>query len=216
METKPKIRILIIDDHILLSQTWAYLLNLDDRFTVVGECSTAEAGIERCRDLRPDVVLLDINLPGMNGMEAIPQIRKFAPCTKILGVSLHNQPSYARKLLQQGGAGYLTKNSSRKEMVFAVAHVHSGKKYICDEIKETLAADVFSGKTEPKANTLSQREMQIIELVKQGLSSKEIAVRICLSVKTVEVHRYNIHRKLNLKNAAQLVAYAGRFQLGLN
>jgi two-component system invasion response regulator UvrY len=211
-----KIRIVIIDDHTLLRQTWAFILNSDNHFTVVGESGSAETGVELCRELRPDIVLLDINLPGMNGIEAAPLIRKYSPCTKIIGVSLHTQPVYARKLIQLGGAGYITKNSHRKEMTFALHQVHSGKRYICEEIKNIISQNNLLNKEGQSVNSLSMREMQIVEMVKQGFSSKEIAAEMSISVKTVEVHRYNILKKLNLKNAAQLVAYAGQYQLSLN
>ncbi len=211
-----KIRIVIIDDHTLIRQTWAFILNSDDRFDVAGETGNAEDGIELCRELRPDIVLLDINLPGMNGIEAAPLIRKYAPCTKIIGVSLHTQVAYARKLIQLGGSGYITKNSSRKEMILALLQVHSGKKYICEEMKNIISQDILLNKENQGIHSLSMREMQIVDRIKQGLSSKEMAAEMYISVKTVEVHRYNILRKLNLKNAAQLVAYAGRYQLSLN
>jgi two-component system invasion response regulator UvrY len=211
-----KIRIVIIDDHTLIRQTWAFILNSDDRFAVAGETGNAENGIELCQELRPDIVLLDINLPGMNGIEAAPLIRKYAPCTKIIGVSLHTQVAYARKLIQLGGSGYITKNSSRKEMILALLQVHSGKKYICEEMKNIISQDILLNKENQGIHSLSMREMQIVDRIKQGLSSKEMAAEMYISVKTVEVHRYNILRKLNLKNAAQLVAYAGRYQLSLN
>jgi len=211
-----KIRIVIIDDHTLIRQTWAFILNSDDRFDVAGETGNAENGIELCQELRPDIVLLDINLPGMNGIEAAPLIRKHSPCTKIIGVSLHTQVAYARKLIQRGGSGYITKNSSRKEMILALLQVHSGKKYICEEMKNIISQDILLNKENQGIHSLSMREMQIVDRIKQGLSSKEMAAEMYISVKTVEVHRYNILRKLNLKNAAQLVAYAGRYQLSLN
>ena len=211
-----KIRIVIIDDHTLIRQTWAFILNSDDRFDVAGETGNAENGIELCQELRPDIVLLDINLPGMNGIEAAPLIRKYAPCTKIIGVSLHTQVAYARKLIQLGGSGYITKNSSRKEMILALLQVHSGKKYICEEMKNIISQDILLNKENQGIHSLSMREMQIVDRIKQGLSSKEMAAEMYISVKTVEVHRYNILRKLHLKNAAQLVAYAGRYQLSLN
>jgi two-component system invasion response regulator UvrY len=124
--------------------------------------------------------------------------------------------AYARKLIQLGGSGYITKNSSRKEMILALLQVHSGKKYICEEMKNIISQDILLNKENQGIHSLSMREMQIVDRIKQGLSSKEMAAEMYISVKTVEVHRYNILRKLNLKNAAQLVAYAGRYQLSLN
>ena len=165
-------------------------------------------------ELHPDIVIMDINMPGINGIEATEQIKKISPESKIIGVSLHTQPTYARKMMQKGALGYVTKNSSREEMFKAIEEVYEGKKYICEEIKNILSEQVLSGDDQPTGlNTLSQREIQIIALIKKGFSSKEIAESLEISVKTVEVHRYNILKKLNLKNAAALVHFIHNSQL---
>lgn len=211
-----KITILIADDHTLVRETWSFILNNDPRFQVVAECGSGEEAVELARSLRPNIVIMDINLPGINGIEATHQIRKFSPASKILGVSLHTQPTYARKMMQKGASGYVTKNSSREEMFKAIMEIHNGKKYICEEIKNILSEQVISGE-EPQTglNSLSQREIEIITLIKNGHSSKEIAESLNISVKTVEVHRYNILKKLNLKNAASLVNFINNSQLDL-
>jgi DNA-binding NarL/FixJ family response regulator len=209
-----KITILIADDHTLVRETWSFILNTDPRFTVVAESGSGEEAIELAKKLRPNVVIMDINLPGMNGIEATQQIRKFSPGTKILGVSLHTQPTYARKMIQKGAMGYVTKNSSREEMFKALMEIQSGKKYICEEIKNILSEQVISGEDQQSGlNSLSQREIEIIAFIKKGNSSKEIADALNISVKTVEVHRYNILKKLNLKNAAALVNFINNSQL---
>ena len=202
------IRVIIIDDHTLIRETWSFLINSDPRFLVVAETGNAEEGIELCKQHRPDLVMLDINLPGMSGMEALPLIRKYAPGTKVLAVSLHTQPVYVKKMMQNSASGYVTKNSSREEMFNALLEVYSGKKYICREIKDILAEDMTADHSKQNnMNLLSLREIEIIDLVKQGLSSKEIAASANISVKTVEVHRYNILKKLRLRNSAELVNY---------
>ena len=209
-----KISILIADDHTLVRETWSFILNTDPRFSVVAESGSGEEAVELAKKLRPNIVIMDINLPGMNGIEATQQIRKYSPGTRILGVSLHTQPTYARKMMQKGAMGYVTKNSSREEMFKAILEVQSGKKYICDEIKNILSEQVISG-DDPQTglNSLSQREIEIIAYIKKGFSSKEIADALSISVKTVEVHRYNILKKLNLKNAAALVNFINNSQL---
>ena len=209
-----KISILIADDHTLVRETWSFILNTDPRFTVVAESGSGEEAVELAKKLRPNIVIMDINLPGMNGIEATQQIRKFSPGSRILGVSLHTQPTYARKMMQKGAMGYVTKNSSREEMFKAILEIQSGKKYICDEIKNILSEQVISG-DDPQTglNSLSQREIEIISFIKKGYSSKEIADALNISVKTVEVHRYNILKKLNLKNAAALVNFINNSQL---
>lgn len=209
-----KITILIADDHTLVRETWSFILNTDPRFTVVAESGSGEEAVELAKKLRPNIVIMDINLPGINGIEATQQIRKFSPGSRILGVSLHTQPTYARKMMQKGAMGYVTKNSSREEMFKAILEIQGGKKYICDEIKNILSEQVISGE-DPQTglNSLSQREIEIISYIKKGNSSKEIADALNISVKTVEVHRYNILKKLNLKNAAALVNFINNSQL---
>jgi DNA-binding NarL/FixJ family response regulator len=209
-----KITILIADDHTLVRETWSFILNTDERFQVIAESGSGEEAVELAKQLRPNIVIMDINLPGMNGIEATQQIRKYSPASRILGVSLHTQPTYARKMIQKGAMGYVTKNSSREEMFKAIMEVQAGRRYICDEIKNILSEQVINGEDQQGGlNALSQREIEIIHFIKKGFSSKEIAESLDISVKTVEVHRYNILKKLNLKNSAALVNYINNSQL---
>ncbi|MBD0293887.1 MAG: response regulator transcription factor [Flavisolibacter sp.] len=208
-----KITILIADDHTLVRETWSFILNTDERLSVIAECGSGEEAVELAHQLRPDIVIMDINLPGINGIEATHQIRKYSPVSRILGVSLHTQPTYARKMIQKGAMGYVTKNSSRDEMFKAILEIQSGRKYICEEIKNILSEQIINGEeAQTGLNSLSQREIEIINFIKRGYSSKEIGDVLDISVKTVEVHRYNILKKLNLKNAAALVNYINNSQ----
>jgi two-component system invasion response regulator UvrY len=210
-----KITILITDDHTLVRETWSFILNADERLKVVAECGTGEEAVERAKDLAPDVVIMDINLPGIDGFEATRLIRKFSPGSKVLAVSLHKQPAYVRKMLHEGAMGYVTKNSTCDEMISAIIEVQNNRRYICKEVKEILSEQVI-GDSEPpnRFNSLSGREIEVIKFVKQGLSSKEIALEMGLSIKTVEVHRYNILKKLNLKNTAAMVNFINNNLLG--
>lgn len=211
-----KITILIADDHTLVRETWSFILNADPRFKVVAECGSGEEAVEQARHIRPNVVIMDINLPGMNGIDATQLIRKFSPGTKILGVSMHTQPAYARKMLQKGAMGYVTKNSSCEEMCKAIMEIQHNRKYVCDEIKNILSDQIMSGDDQQAGlNSLSEREIEVIGFIKKGFSSKEIAEPLNISVKTVEVHRYNILKKLNLKNTAAMVNYINSSQLGM-
>jgi DNA-binding NarL/FixJ family response regulator len=206
--------IIIIDDHTLIRETWSFVINRNPGFRVVATSGSAEEGIALCRQHRPHIVTLDINLPGMSGMEAVPHIRKYAPASRILGVSLHTQPAYVKKMMQNGASGYITKNSSSAEMMMALQEVAEGRKYIGREIKNILAENLLDEEEAEKSiHALSLREIEMIELIRQGYSSKEIAARTSISVKTVEVHRYNILKKLNLKNAAALVNYVNHYEL---
>lgn len=219
MYTMPKpiamnpITLVLIDDHMLVREAWSFFLNSDPRFSVVGQSESAEEGIDLCKRLRPNIALLDINLPGINGMQAVPLIRKYAPCTKIVGVSLYTQVSYVKKMMQSGAIGYITKNSTQQEMKEALIEVSEGRKYICKEVRNIIAHKIITEENKGDVNALSVREIEIIKLVGQGFSSKEIASEKSISVKTVEVHRYNILKKLNLRNSAELVNYFNKVDL---
>ena len=203
-----KITILLVDDHKLIRDSWSFILNSDPRFQVIGETSAGEEAVEIAKTKRPRIVLMDVNMSPMNGFDATRQIRKFSPGSKVIGISMHTMPAYARRMLQMGAMGYVTKNSSKDEMINAIVEVNNGKKYVCEEVKNILAQQELEdeGGT-PDMNVLSRREIEIVQLIKEGLSSKEIAQRLDISLKTVEVHRYNILKKLSLKNTAALVNF---------
>ena len=203
-----KISVLIADDHKLIRETWSYILNNDDRFVVIAECGDSEQAVEVARHKRPHIVLMDINMMPISGFEATERIRKVSPTSRIIGVSMHSQPAYAKKMLQIGAKGYVTKNSSKEEMIKAILEVYDGNKYICDEIKNNISELILDeNKDVPNVNALTEREIQIINLIKEGQSSKEIAVQLNISLKTVEVHRHNVLKKLKLKNSASLVNF---------
>lgn len=208
--------ILLADDHTLIRETWSFMLNAHPRFAVVGECGSGEDAIELARTLRPDIVILDINLPGISGIDATRQIRKCSPASKILGVSLHTHPTYARQMVQQGASGYVTKSSPREEMFRAIAEVLAGKKYICSEIKEAFSERIFSSdRAKDAIGSLTPRELQIISRIVQGETSREIGEALGVSLKTIEVHRYNILRKLDLKNTTALINFINQNRLEL-
>jgi DNA-binding NarL/FixJ family response regulator len=203
-----KISVLIADDHKLIRETWSFILNNDARFTVVAECGDSEQAVEMAKNKKPQIVLMDINMLPISGFEATEKIRKVSPASRIIGISMHSQPAYAKKMLQIGARGYVTKNSSKEEMITAIMEVYNGNKYICDEIKNNISELVLEeNKDVPNVNALTEREIQIINLIKEGQSSKEIAVTLNISLKTVEVHRHNILKKLKLKNSASLVNF---------
>jgi len=204
------IRILIADDHALLRETWGVILNTHPSFNVIAVCGTGEEAVQLAKELRPDVVIMDINLPGINGIQATSLIRKYAPAAKILAVSLHTQPAYAQKMMHSGASGYVTKTSGRLEMMQAIEEISEGKKYLCLHIKEILAKQVMESSEDEGFNSLTPRAIEIILLIKKGQSSKVIAGNLQLSTKTVDVHRHNILRKLKLRNSVELVDFANR------
>ena len=205
----PKITILLVDDHKLIRDSWSFILNSDPRFKVIGETSNGDEAVEIAKEKRPRIILMDVNMTPMNGFETTKLMRKYSPGSRVIGVSMHSMPAYARKMLQLGAMGYVTKNSSKEEMITAILEVDSGKKYVCEEVKNILAHQELDDKDndEPDLNVLSRRELEIIKLIKEGLSSKEVGLKLDISIKTVEVHRYNILKKLNLKNTAALVNF---------
>ncbi len=203
-----KITILLVDDHKLIRESWSFILNSDPRFSVIGETSNAEDAVGFAKENKPQIVLMDINMTPVNGFEATKLVRKYSPGSKIIGISMHSMPAYARRMMQIGAMGYVTKNSSKEELLTAIVEVNNGKKYVCEEVKNILAQqELVEEGSPPDMNTLSRREIDVVQLIKEGLSSKEIAIRLDISLKTVEVHRYNVLKKLSLKNTAALVNF---------
>src|ERR1044071_3515664 len=164
-----KISILIADDHKLIRETWSFILNNDTRFIVVAECGDSEQAVEMARTKKPQIVLMDINMTPISGFEATEKIRKVSPGSKVIGVSMHSQPAYAKKMLQIGARGYVTKNSSKEEMIKAILEVNDGSKYVCEEIKNNISELILEeNKDMPNVNALTEREIQIINLIKEG------------------------------------------------
>ncbi|HEY2648289.1 MAG TPA: response regulator transcription factor [Puia sp.] len=202
------ISILIADDHKLIRETWTYILNRDSRFKVVGSCSNSEDAVKMSEEIHPNVVLMDINMVPFSGIEATRQIREVSPETRIIGVTMHSQPAFAKKMIQYGASGYVTKNSSREEMVNAILEVSKGNKFVCEEIKDLMITENAADQATVSAvNTLTEREMDVINLIRMGSSSKDISLKLEISIKTVEVHRHNILKKLKLKNAVSLIHF---------
>lgn len=207
------ISILIADDHTLIRQAWTFLLSTHSCFCVVGESSTGQQTIEAAGRLHPDIVLMDINMPDGDGVEATRQVRRVSPATKVIGVTTHTQPAFARQMLKNGAMGFVTKTSSATELIAAIHAVHRGSKYICQEIKENIAREVFDiDNIRSALHSLTHREKEVIELVKEGWSSQQIGKRLGISEKTVEVHRHRILKKLKLKNTVALVNLVNEHQ----
>ena len=204
-----KIRVLIADEYKLNRDTWAYMLNNDERFTVVAECGNADDAVRLAGGQQPDIVLMDINTPVFAGLEATQKIRRQHPASQVISVSSFSQPLYVKKMLQMGARGYITKNSSKEEMIYAILEVSQGKKYICNEVKTIISEQTLGEEDskKPDVNSITNRELEIITQIKDGASSKEIAAKLFISLRTVEVHRHNILKKLKLKNTASLINF---------
>ncbi|WP_276480757.1 response regulator [Paraflavitalea pollutisoli] len=203
-----RITIMIVDDHTLIRETWSFLLSRNESFEVIAEVGDGQQAIELARDKRPNIILLDINMAPLNGFDILKMIRKLSPGSKVIAVSMHSQPSYAKKMLRLGARGYVTKNSPRQEMLDAINEVFSGQIYICQEVKNIISVQMLGDdENTPGLNQLSEREIEVINLIRDGLSSKEIATKLNIAIKTVEVHRHNILKKLKVKNTASLINY---------
>jgi len=203
-----KISIVIFDDHNLVAEMWSELINSDERFAVVAICNdTSEKSIEVVKTKRPDIVIMDINIQPISGIDATKLIKKGSPGSKVIGVSMHNQPSFAKRMLKNGALGYVTKSSQKSEMFEALVSVNGGKVFVCKEIQENLSKMVFEDDDTPDISKLSEREIEVLKHIQNGLSSKEIAEKLFLSTRTIEVHRSNILKKLNLKNTASLLKF---------
>ncbi len=203
-----KITVLIVDDHTLIRETWSFLLGRNENFEVIAEVGDGQKAIDVARDKRPQIVLLDINMTPLNGFDVLKMIRKQSPGSKVIAVSMHSQPAYAKKMLRMGAKGYVTKNSPRQEMLDAIMEVQKGNTYICQEVKNILSDQMLSEEDNAVGlNQLSEREIEVINQIRDGLSSKEIADRLAISIKTVEVHRHNILKKLKVKNTASLINF---------
>ena len=203
-----KTSVIIIDDHKLIAEAWKSMLEMRDRYQVMGVYHHPEEGAEAVKQKRPQVLLVDSNMQPLSGIEVTKLVRKFSPGTKVIAVSLLTQPAIVKKIIKAGATGYLTKSSDKKELYEAIDQVLAGQIYICDEVKNIMAQinlATETDETKPDLNKLSDRELDIVRLLKKGQSSKEIASELSLSVRTVDAHRYNILKKLNLKNATALV-----------
>lgn len=203
-----KITVLLVDDHRMMMDAWAIVLGQHKQFKVVGQATVPEEALKLVEAEKPEIVLTDINMSPIDGFTLTEKILEISPASKVIGVSMHNIPIYAKKMLRMGGRGYVTKNSSKDELITAILEVHSGNIFICKEIKDILASEQLDENNDMMGiYSLTEKELEIIACVKQGLSSREIAELKEVTLKTVEVHRYNILKKLGLPNTAALVSY---------
>ncbi len=201
-----KIRILIAEDHKLIRETWTFILNNDHRFAVVAACSDSAEAVVLAGEEKPDVILMDINMMPLNGFEATAKFAVVSPESKVIGLSFYSEMLFVKKMFAAGAKGYVTKNSGREEMYEAILAVHAGRLFVCEEIRSQGFEVGVQSDTEPAyVESLTNKEIQISQCIRQGLRSKEIADKLNISIKTVEVHRHNILRKLHVKNSISLV-----------
>jgi two-component system, NarL family, response regulator NreC len=198
------ISVLIVDDHALFRAGLRSRLELEQDITSVGEAATAEEAVSKARSLRPDLVLLDLLLPGTSGQDAIPKLAEVSPRSRVLVVSSQAAPSSVRQALSAGAAGYVPKRASDQELVAAIRQVAAGGGYVDPDLGAKLVVPDRSAALEP----LSERERDILQLLALGYTNQEIGRKRYISVRTVDTHRAHIMRKLGLETRAELVLFA--------
>lgn len=206
----PPVSVLIVDDHDLVRTGIKHMLSGAEGIRVLGEASTGETAVRMTRELSPDVVLMDIKMPGIGGLEATRKLLRILPGVKVLVVTVCEDDLFPSRLLQAGAVGYITKGASMEDMLQAIRTVHSGQRYISPEVAKQLALKHLVDEHDTPFDSLSERELQVMLMITKGMKVQEIADRLCLSPKTVNSYRYRIFEKLNVKNDVELTHLAIR------
>src|SRR6056297_1551505 len=201
--TEP-VRVLIVDDHPMVAEGIEALLETFDDLDIVGTLSNGREAVDRVSELAPDVILLDLNMPGVTGLSATEMILEKRPDTRILILSMHDSPEYIGAALSHGAKGYILKDVQTDEIKLAIDHVMAGRQYLCTGATDSLNPKKIADGREP----LTSREQRILLELAQGKSNREVADTLDISVHTVETHRKNIKRKLGISSTAGLTRYA--------
>ena len=209
---KRQYRIVIAEDHTILRDGLKALLSSAPDFEIVGEAEDGRDAIRCVERLIPDLVLMDLSMPRMNGMDAIREVKKRYPETKIIALTVHKEEEYVLTTLQAGADGYVLKDATHAELLMAIKNVLMGKPYLSPGVSEKVIEGYLDGKKTVKDksawHTLTEREREILKLIAEGYKNKEVADYLCISLKTVEKHRANLMKKLDLHNTAALTAFA--------
>ena len=203
------IRVILVDDHSVVRMGFKMLIDSEKDMQVIAEAETGEDGIIKFQEIKPDVIVMDITMPGIGGLEAIERIIAKDKNAKILVLSAHEDSVHPKRVLSAGAIGYLTKRSAAEELINAIRTVGSGKKYIESSVAQQLAITQLCGENDP-TEVLSDREFEVFISLAKGKSTNEIADTMCLSPRTVGTHLYNIKQKLNANNSAEIALIAIR------
>ena len=204
-----QIKILLVDDHAVVRMGFKMLIEAEDDITVIGEAESGEVAIKLFQELKPDIIVMDITMPGIGGLEAIDRIIAKDKNTKILVLSAHEDSVHPKRVLNAGAMGYLTKRSAAEELIKAIKSIHQGMRYLEPNIAQQMAITQLSGETNP-VEILSDREFEVFIALAKGKSTNDIADTLCLSPRTVGTHLYNIKQKLNANNSAEIALIAIR------
>jgi DNA-binding NarL/FixJ family response regulator len=206
------LRIVVVDDHAIMRRGVRDLLESHPGWEVAGEAATGREAVDLARRLQPDIVVMDLSLPELNGLEATRQVRKESPRTEVLVLTMHHSEELARSVLQAGARGYVLKSDADQNLIAAVNSLRQHKPYLTSAVTEFVLDDYIHRSDDGGSGyaVVTPREREIIQLVAEGRSNKETAAALAVSVKTVEAHRANIMRKLRLRSASDLVRYAVR------
>ena len=202
------IRVLIVDDHAVVRSGLRLLLDAHDDIEVVGEAGTARDAVFRARESKPAVILLDVTMPDQSGIEVLPQLLHEQPQTRVVILSMHDDPRYVRAAFQSGASGYVLKEAADAEVVAAVREVARGGRYVNPELGARLVAAETDAERRAQADPLSEREHEVLRLLALGHTNQEIAKSLFISVRTAETHRAHIMQKLRLSSRADLVRHA--------
>lgn len=209
-----KIRVLVADDHAIVREGIRAILAAQQDIEVVGEASTGRETVDKALSIVPDIVVMDIAMPDLDGLEATRLIRQANPSIKVLALTMHDSESYFFEAMRAGAAGYVLKEAAGADLLSALRAIHRGGIFLHPQVAEKLVSDyltrVDAGEERTRYDGLTERERQILKLIAQGKTSQEIADILFLSVNTVQTHRMHIMDKLNLHNRAELIRYAIR------
>jgi two-component system response regulator NreC len=205
-----KIRILICDDHTLFVEGVKAMLRNELSLEIVGEARDGRQAVELVKQLKPDIILMDVSMPDMNGFDATRRVHEFDSNVKILMLTMHDEEELVARCLEAGAAGYIMKDAPASQLLYAIDTVHKGERYLSPNVLKKVMDGYVQNTNRPQTSydRLTIREREVLKLLAEGLTVKEIAVRLDRSVKTVEVHKQNLMKKIDVHDRAELIKYA--------